>query len=207
MSAFFVAALTGRSGAGKSLASAFLAEHGVPVLDGDQVARQVVEPGEPCLDELVKAFGADILQPDGTLNRRKLGDICFADPEKKHTLNAITHPHILESMQRTFAALKAAGERCCVVEAAALLESGLDKLCDRIILVTADEDTLVARIMQRDGLTEQQARTRVRSQMNEDVIRAMADAVVVNNGDETALHEQLQALLAKLDGWYHENER
>ena len=94
MSGFFVAALTGRSGAGKSLASVFLAEHGVPVLDGDKVARQVVEPGEPCLRELAEVFGRDILFEDGTLNRRKLGSICFADPEKKKTLNAITHPLI-----------------------------------------------------------------------------------------------------------------
>ena len=123
MKRFYVAALTGRSGSGKSYASEYLRTKGIPTVDGDLVAREVVKPGEKCLRELVRAFGEEILFPDGTLNRRMLGDLCFSDPKKKEKLDEITHPCIIERMLELFEQLRKQGYRYSLVEAAAVIES------------------------------------------------------------------------------------
>ncbi len=202
MSRFYVAALAGRSGAGKSFASAYLEKKGVPVVDGDDVARAVVGPGSPCLAALVREFSADILLEDGSLNRRLLGERCFADADKKRRLDEITHPFIIERMLDRFDELHEKGYAYCLVEAPALIESGLYAVCDRIILVTAGEDVLVGRIMARDGLSREQAQTRVRAQMAEDAVRKLSDAVVENTGTPEEFCKKLDELKVQLDIWF-----
>lgn len=202
MKRFYVAALTGRSGSGKSYASEFLAGLGVPVADGDLLARQVTQKGSRCLDELVGAFSPEILNQDGTLNRRRLADICFADPSKKQRLDAITHPRIMELLQQCFDDFQARGEKYCLVEAAALVESGLHKICDKIILITADEARQVERITHRDNLTEQQAKNRLAAQMSVDEIIKLCDVVITNNSTLEEFQAKLKQLERDLNRWF-----
>ncbi|MEA4911548.1 MAG: dephospho-CoA kinase [Oscillospiraceae bacterium] len=202
MSRFYVAALTGRSGSGKSFAAAYLRALGVPVIDGDDVAREVVEPGKPCLAQLVRAFSDRILKPDGSLNRRMLGDICFADAKKKKKLDEITHPHIIERMTELFEQLHEEGYRYCLVEAPALVESGLYALCDRTILVRAQDEIMLRRIVERDKLTTEQARSRIDSQIADGELAALADIVLENNGTTEEFCGKLDALKTQLDRWF-----
>lgn len=204
MSKFYVVALTGRSGTGKSFASEYLAKLGVPVIDGDDVAREVVEKGMPCLDTLVKEFSPSILKEDGTLNRRGLADICFPDPKKKRRLDEITHPYIIKRMVEYFDVLHESGEKYCVVEAAALIESGLYAVCDKTIMVTADEDKIIKRIMKRDGITMQQAKHRIDGQMNEDAVKQVSEIIVTNNATKEEFCAKLKQVKNQLDIWFNE---
>jgi len=199
---FFVAALTGRSGSGKSYASDYLRKRGIPALDGDFVARQVVEKGSRCLSELVRAFGADILDADGALNRRRLGDICFSDRAKKEKLDSITHPYIIEKLLAEFDALSEQGNRYCLVEAGAIVESGLYAICDKIIMITSDESLQIARIVERDGLTVQQARTRLQAQLSVDEVKNLCDVIISNDGTLQEFEEKLDILAKQLETWF-----
>lgn len=202
MSRFYVAALTGRSGSGKSYASDYLAARGVPMLDGDDVAREVVQKGERTLRELVKEFGEDILLPDGALNRRRLADICFADPKKQEVLNSITHPAIIRRLTARFDELKEAGKGYCVVEAPALIESGLYAVCDRIIMICAPFETEIERITERDGITREQAEARLNAQADPETVRPLCDVVIDNDGSLIDFDKKLAELKDKLDEWF-----
>lgn len=199
---FYVAALTGRSGSGKSCASDYLRERGVAVLDGDDAARAVVQKGERTLLELAEAFGDGILLPDSSLNRQKLADICFADDDKKETLNAITHPAIISRLTDEFDRLKNEGEVYCVVEAPALIESGLYAVCDRIIMICAPEEDEIERIMTRDGLTREQALARLNAQADPEQVRPLCDLVIDNDGSLEQFYQKLDELKVKLDEWF-----
>jgi dephospho-CoA kinase len=201
---FYVAALTGRSGTGKSYASEYLAKKGVATIDGDKVSRMVVEPGSRCLEELVKAFSDSILLEDGSLNRRKLGDMVFSDKSKKKTLNRIIHPHIIERLLSMFDALKEQGEAYCVVEAGALVESGLYAVCDKIVMITADESRQIQRIMARDKITEQQAITRLHAQLSVDEVKDLCDVIIANNGTIAEFESKLDILAGQLNAWFKE---
>lgn len=202
MKHFHVAALTGRSGTGKSYASAYLSKHGVAIIDGDVVARKVVEPGSRCLKALVREFSPDILYKDGSLDRRKLADIAFSDRRKKERLDAIIHPYIIERLLDDFDDMKKNGVPYCVVEAGALIESGLYAICDKIIMITADEEISIARIVERDGITQQQAQTRLSAQMKEEEVRDLCDIIITNNGTLEEFEEKLDVLAQQLDSWF-----
>lgn len=187
MSALQVVALTGGSGAGKSSIAALLRERGIPVLDCDAIVRALQQPGQRCLSELADAFGQDILFPDGALNRAKLAERGFASQQARGTLNRITHAHVLAELERKFEEMERAGGRVCIVEAGALLESGLEKRCSKIILVTAPTQERLCRILRRDGITEQQALQRLAAQTTEPQLLAAADLVLENlNGSGSA---------------------
>ncbi len=197
-----VVALTGRSGSGKSFAANYLISKGIPVVDGDAVAREVVLPGTDCLKEISNAFGKDILNLDGTLKRRELADRCFSDPEKKKLLEEIIFPHILARMEDYFEEYLGKGYRYCIVEAPALIESGLDKRSDRIVLITASKECQIDRIVERDSLTREQAIARITAQKNENEIRRIADFEIVNNGTKEELIAKLDELITKLELWF-----
>ena len=205
MKLFYVAALTGRSGSGKSYASHLLADMGVAVIDGDAVAREIVEPGSAALGRLVRTFGRDILFEDGTLNHRRLGDICFADPDKKSKLDGITHPAIIERITQRFDELKAAGKPYCVVEAPALIESGLYSICDRCVMIEADEEREIERLIERDSLTHEQARRRLSAQTSPDDVRPLCDLVIQNNGTVEEFEQAVLSLKLQLDMWFNVN--
>ena len=172
--------LTGKTGAGKSTVAALLRSRGWYVIDGDLLAREIVEPGSPVLLQLCEAFGGDLLREDGTLDRRALVRRLHEVPNGVDTLNAITHPAIDALVQRELEAAERAGYDRCVFDAAALLESPSRSRCDKIIVVTAPEDVRLQRILQRDGLSEAQARDRMRMQKDDAWYFSQADDVIRN---------------------------
>jgi dephospho-CoA kinase len=159
-----VIGLTGGIASGKSTAARMLAELGAPVVDADQIARDVVRPGEPALAELVDAFGTEVLLPDGTLDRKRLGAIVFADAEKRRRLNAITHPRIGVATQARLGELRAAGAPLAIYEAALIVENGLHRALDGLIVVHCREAQQLQRLVGRDGLTEADAQARIAAQ-------------------------------------------
>ena len=139
--------LTGGIASGKSTVARHLAELGVPVVDADRLAREVVEPGQPALTELVGEFGADILNSDGTLDRKRLGAIVFADPGKRARLNAITHPRIAAQGQAEIARHVTAGVPLVIYEAPLIVENGLHLGLGGLIVVSLPEDVQLERVM------------------------------------------------------------
>lgn len=185
--------LTGKTGAGKSTVAERLQARGWYVVDTDQLARKVVEPGAKPLQALVDAFGQHILRSDGTLDRKGLVRAVNKAENGVQMLNAITHPAIDVLAKREIDAAQAAGYDRVLIDAAALLESPTRLRCEKIIVVTASEDVRLQRILQRDNLTEEAARQRMQMQRADDYYLAAAD-VVIRNDPSDDLDAQLQAL-------------
>ena len=175
--------LTGPTGAGKSTAARILASLGCAVIDGDALAREIVQPGSPVLQKLAERFGEDICK-GGTLDRSLLAERAFASEKTRRDLNSITHPAITELALTRAKALQ--GYRAIVLDAAALLESELAALCRHILIVTAPEDLRLARILARGGVTEEAARRRVEAQRRMDWSGA-GHIIIQNEGTEEAL--------------------
>jgi dephospho-CoA kinase len=159
-----VIGLTGGIASGKSTAARVFAELGARVIDADAVARDIVAPGQPALAELVRTFGREMLLPDGTLDRKRLGAVVFADPEKRRALNAITHPRIAAESQARLASLREEGVPVAVYEAALLVENGVHHGLDGLVVVVCDEATQLRRLIDRDGYSEADARARIAAQ-------------------------------------------
>ncbi|MGW3495019.1 dephospho-CoA kinase [Streptomyces sp. NPDC001020] len=170
--------LTGGIGAGKSEVSRLLVECGAVLIDADRIAREVVAPGTPGLAAVVEAFGQDVLAPDGSLDRPKLGSIVFADPEKLAVLNSIVHPLV---GARSRALETAAGEDAVVVHDVPLLaENGLAPLYDVVVVVDVGPDTQLDRLVRLRGMTEEEARARMSAQATRDKRLEIADIVIDN---------------------------
>ncbi|MGB2919939.1 MAG: dephospho-CoA kinase [Mycobacterium sp.] len=184
--------LTGGIGAGKSTVSATFSELGAIVVDGDVIAREVVEPGTEGLASLVEAFGDDILSPDGALNRPALAAIAFSDDEKRATLNGIVHPLVAH---RRSELITAADDEAVIVEDIPLLvESQMAPMFPLVIIVHADIDLRVQRLIEHRGFTEEDARARIAAQADEEQRRAVADVWLDNSGTAAELVEQARAL-------------
>ena len=183
--------LTGGIASGKSTAARTLAELGARIVDADAVAREIVAPGQPALAEIVRTFGRDMLLPDGTLDRKRLGAVIFADADKRRALNAITHPRIAAETQARLSELREAGERVAIYEAALLVENGVHKALDGLIVVVCDEATQLARLSSRDGYAEADARARVAAQAPVADKIAAATWVVDTSGPLTDTKKQL----------------
>jgi dephospho-CoA kinase len=169
------------------------AQLGAEVIDADQLARDVVEPEQPALEEIATAFGRDILMPDGRLNRGKLARIIFADPAARARLNAITHPRIRERMDAEIAARRS-GSGVLVVDIPLLYENDRNGTVETVIVVWVDPDTQLRRLHERDGLTVEEARQRIAAQMPLDEKRARADLVIDNNGSREDTRRQVEAI-------------
>lgn len=189
--------LTGSIASGKSTVSNMLKELGLPIVDADQVARQVVEPGTETLKEIAEAFGEDILTEKGELNRPKLGAIVFNDEEKRKMLNNIIHPAIRREMLRQRDELVANGEKTVIMDIPLLFESKLQHFVDKIIVVTVTEDVQLNRLMERNQFSEEEAMSRIRSQLPLSVKEKGADAVINNNGSLEETKKQLIEILRK----------
>jgi dephospho-CoA kinase len=188
-----VLGLTGGIGSGKSMVASMFAQLGADVIDADQLARDVVEPGQPALDEIATAFGRDILLPDGHLDRGKLGRIIFADSVARGTLNAITHPRIRERMDAAIAE-RASRPGIVIADIPLLYENERTGTVEAVIVVWVDHETQLRRLLERDGLTEEAARQRIAAQMPLDEKRARADAVIDNSGSRESTQRQVEAI-------------
>ena len=199
---FLLVGLTGGLATGKSTVSAALRQLGCVVIDADVLAREVVEPGEPALADVVTEFGREVLGPDGVLDRKRLGTLVFGDPDKRRRLEAITHPRIRARFARRLEELTGQDfDGIVVFDAAVMIESGGYRDMDRLIVVVTDAETQHVRALQRDGNREDVER-RIASQMPLADKARLADYVVDNSGDRAATLAEVQrvhrALLADL---------
>ena len=180
--------LTGGIGSGKSTVARLLAEHGALVIDADQIAREVVEPGQPALTEVAERFGPDVITTDGSLDRAALAAIVFADAVALADLNAITHPRIAA---RTAQLIDAAPDDAVVVyDMPLLVENDLAEGWDHVIVVEADREVRVRRLIER-GLDEADIEARMSRQASDEQRRAVADVVIDNSGDLDSLRAQV----------------
>ena len=190
-----VVGLTGGIASGKSTVARMLAEMGAQIVDADQVAREVVEPGEPAYHEIVAAFGPEVLLGEGEgIDRKKLGAIVFADPERRKRLNAITHPRIALATQQKLMALGAAGARVAVYEAALLVENGVHRGLGGLIVVACSEAEQIARVMRRDSLSEEEAARRIHAQAPLSEKIAVATWVIDTNGPVENTRQQVDKI-------------
>ncbi|MGY5126324.1 dephospho-CoA kinase [Streptomyces nigrescens] len=188
--------LTGGIGAGKSEVSRLLASYGAVIVDADKIAREVVEPGTPGLAAVVEEFGDEVLAPDGTLDRPKLGGIVFSDPEKLKALNAIVHPLV---GARSAELEASAGPDAVVVHDVPLLtENGLAPLYDLVVVVDAAPQTQLDRLVRLRGMAEDEAKSRMAAQATREQRLAVADLVIDNDGPLEALEPQVRAVWERL---------
>ena len=186
--------LTGGIGSGKSTVSRLLAGHGAVIVDADAIAREVVAPGTPGLAAVVDAFGSGVLAADGSLDRPALAGVVFADPEARRRLDGIVHPLVRARATEVTAA--AAPDAVVVNDVPLLVETGQAASYDLVLVVEADPDTRVARLVQR-GLTAEDARARMAAQATDEQRRAVADVVIDNSGTPEQLEAQVGRLWAE----------
>jgi len=193
-----VVGLTGSIGTGKSTVAAMLAARGAWVVDADRIGHALQEPGTACHRQIAEAFGAEILEPDGRIDRRRLGARVFADPDARRRLEAIMHPAIWEACEREVRRAEAAGAPFSVVDAALILEAGQRHRFDVIVVVAAPEEVQMQRLAAQRGLSEAEVRQRQQSQWSPAVKAAHADVVIDNGGDLSATEAQVNRLVEVL---------
>ena len=186
--------LTGNIGSGKSTVAALLREHGIPVLDADRISREVTAPGGRAYDAVIDAFGRGILGRDGSIDRKRLGEIVFSDAALRERLERITHPAILDAMKEALSELARDGRRAAVVEAALIHEIGRKGLFEAVISVTCDRETQVLRLMVRDGISREQAEARFRAQMDAERKAGASEYLIDNSGSLEETRRQVERL-------------
>jgi len=205
---FLLVGLTGGIASGKSTVSRQLAELGCRVIDADVLAREVVAPGEPALRAIVEAFGPEVLRPDGTLDRPRLGALVFADLEKRRRLEEITHPAIRQRRAAVLAELAAAGFDGIVVQDAALLiEVGAHADVDRVVVVYVEPAVQRERLMRRDGLEAVEAERRIASQMPLAEKARLAHYVIDNSDSPEETAAQVRAVHGALEAEHRARRR
>ncbi len=190
----FRVGLTGGIASGKSTAAKFFAQLGVPILDSDQIARDVVEPGQPPLERLIERFGTRILTADGHLDRPALRDIVFSDPKARADLEALTHPAIGAALEAQSAV---AGGPYQILVIPLLVEKSLASHVDRVLVVDCDEALQTRRLRERDGSTAEQVQAILKAQAPRAARLKMADDVIHNDADIGAVRDQVAALHAR----------
>ncbi|ACY98392.1 dephospho-CoA kinase [Thermomonospora curvata] len=188
--------LTGGIGSGKSEVSARLAARGALIIDADKIAREVVAPGTPGLAAVVAEFGEEVLLPDGSMDREKVGSIVFADAERRAALNAIVHPLVGQRMEELVSA--APRDAIVVYDVPLLVENGLAEMYDVVVVVDVPVQTQIERLTTRRGMSESDARARIAAQASREQRLAVADHVIDNSGTLQELEERVEALWAEL---------
>lgn len=193
-----IVGLTGGVATGKSLISGELGRLGAHVVDADLIAREVIAKGSPAYNEIVEAFGAAVLKEDGSIDRKRLADAIFSDEDKRLKLNRITHPRIIRRMWEEVERIRRRDpEALIVLDAPLLIEAGLHKDVEKVIVVYSDEDKQITRLMRKEGLDISGAKRRVLSQMPLKEKMGLADYLIENNGTvEDALKEALSLYAA-----------
>jgi len=190
--------LTGGIATGKSTVTGMLRERGIPVIDADQIAREVVEPGKPAYEAIVRHFGREILLSDGQIDRKKLGEVVFSDEAQRQKLNAIVHPEVRRVMREGAEAAEAGGADIVFLDIPLLFESKLQHMVEKIVIVYAPADMQLARMMERDELEEEQANKRLRAQFPIDKKKAGADFLIDNSTSREETERQVEKLLAAI---------
>jgi dephospho-CoA kinase len=198
----YLVGLTGGIGCGKSTAAQRFAALGCDVLDVDGVAREVVQPGEPALEELEARFGSDILLPDGNLDRPRLARLVFHDDEARRDLDRITHPRVAARIAARIQALvqdrREPGPHLIVVDHPLLVETEQAVRFEAVVVVEAEAETRVRRLVEERGLPEDDVHARMRVQASDEERRAVATHVIDNNTDLATLHAQVDDVYADL---------
>ncbi|WP_213423504.1 dephospho-CoA kinase [Bhargavaea massiliensis] len=187
--------LTGSIASGKSTVSRMLEERGFPIVDADRIARLVVEPGQPALEEIRQTFGDEVILPDGTMDRAAVGNRIFNNPAERKKLNDIMHPAIRQEMLRQRDGHLERGAKTVVMDIPLLFESRLQHFADKVLVVSVTEETQLKRLMERDGFSEREARARITSQLPISEKERGADAVIYNNGTIGESEAQLDRIL------------
>jgi dephospho-CoA kinase len=191
--------LTGSIAVGKSYVVWVLRELGCVVFDADHIAHSVMEPGGAAYADVVAEFGASILAPDGKIDRAKLGPIVFADADRRRRLNEIVHPRVLAEQNRLLAETEAANpDAIAIVDAALMIESGGYKRFDKLIVVFCDPETQITRLMKRNGITREDAVSRINAQMSSDEKRRYADYEIDTSGSFAETRERVSAVFGRL---------
>ncbi|MCJ7822985.1 MAG: dephospho-CoA kinase [Armatimonadetes bacterium] len=195
-----IVGITGGIGTGKGLATEFFRSRGAAIIDADEIARELAQPGSQMVAGIALEFGQCALRPDGSLDRRKLAGMVFGDPDAVARLNAVTHPPIKAEVERRIQSLARAGTTgvACLV-APLLLEAGLGDTVDRLLVMTADEETRVQRVMARDSVSEDQVRARMAAQMPASEQVERADWVVDATGEREEALRELDTIWAELN--------
>lgn len=196
----YLIGLTGGIGSGKSTVAARLAAHGCDVIDADAIAREIVEPGEPALAELAERFGPDVLNDDGTLDRAALAERAFSDDAARADLERITHPRVAARIAEWIATVAARVPQghLVVVDHPLLVETGQERRFDAVVVVTADAEQRIKRLIDERGLDEGDVRARIRVQATDEQRRAVATHVIDNDGTRQDLDAAVDALYAEL---------
>jgi dephospho-CoA kinase len=196
---FLLVGLTGGIATGKSTVSEIFRRLGAVIVDADLLAREVVAPGEPALAQIAEEFGHDVLQADGTLDRKRLGAVAFGNPERRKRLEQITHPAIRDRFRRRLAELEAqAFDGVVFWDAPVMIESGGYHDMDKLVVVATDEETQATRLCQREGIEATEAERKIRSQMPVAEKAKLADYVIDNGGDRAATEAQVREVHAAL---------
>ncbi len=191
-------ALTGGIATGKTWVRGRFDDLGVPTIDSDVLAREAVAVGTPALSAVVRRFGPEILRPSGALDRQKLGQLVFADPDARHALEAIIHPEVRRATEQWFASLDPQAHSWALADIPLLYETGRDRDFDAVIVVACDPETQVQRIIARDGLSEHEARQRMAAQLPIGEKVAKADHVIRTDGTLDETDAQVEGLWKKL---------
>ena len=195
----FIVGLTGGIASGKSLVARVFKDLGATVIDADRIVHELLEPDQDSWKEIVQYFGQDVQRPDKTIDRRKLGAIVFNDREKRSWLNACLHPRVFSVYTTQVAHLRMrTPDALLFFDAALLIESGYHKNVDRLIVVYAEPEQQVERLMARDRFTREEALMRIASQMPLGEKRSLADHVIDNSGDREETAQQARELFGKL---------
>ena len=178
--------ITGGSGSGKTTVSDIFRKEGIDVIDTDIVARIIVEPGKPALDEIKEYFGQEYITPAGTLDRKKMAALVFSNPDKRLRLNEITHKYISQYVDEYIH--NYTGD-IIGIDGAVLIESGIGEGCDYILSVIADKEERIKRIIMRDSISEETAKKRIEAQKNDDFYIENSDYIVYNNSKDELINQ------------------
>ncbi len=194
-----VIGITGAIGSGKSTVASFLKEKGAIVIDADQVAREVVEPGKPAWKQVVDYFGESILLSSGEIDRRELGKRVFGYPEELARLNEIVHPYVITEIERRVEQLRSElkNGQAVVVDVPLLFEAGMHTHCDITVAVTAAKEIRMERLLER-GMSRAEIERRMESQKAKDILEQQADVIIENNGTLAELKEKVNELWKRI---------
>ena len=201
-----VIGLTGQSGSGKTTVCDVFKDNGFIIINADLISREVMEKGNQCLKEVLEAFENQIICEDGSLDRRKLANIVFADKKKLNLLNSITYPYITARIFEEIKNYSANGEKLILLDAPTLFESRADDFCELIISVIADEKIRINRIIERDGITVEQAKHRLESQHDDVFYTNNSDFIIKNNKNVEMLREKAKEVSDKIKEYYNAKE-